>query len=69
MIDDKNFLDETVKNYQITDIRLIKPQTLGDLNTTKKIDFAGNLGIAGNTLTFFILEEVTKTILVFHKNL
>ena len=47
-------------------VDLSKHQALdGDPKAIQQINFTGNLGRAGNTRVYFILEEAKETVLVF----
>ena len=99
MINEENFLDQTVKNnkvtyenirkiatgqgddyttgclidypyfkvsYRMIAVDLSKQQALNDdPRANQQINFAANLGRAGNTRTYFILEEAKETKLDF----
>ena len=44
--------------YKMTSIELTKQQVLdADLKAIQQIDFTGNVDLAENTITFFIIEK------------
>ena len=53
-------------NSKLISINLSKQQAINvDLNAIKQINFTRNLGRAGNTTIFFIIEEMKETVLDF----
>ena len=54
--------------YNMTSIDLSKQQALdGDPKAIQKENFTWNLGWAGNTTLFFIIEESKETVWIFSK--
>ena len=54
------------ENYKLIAIELSHQQRLdADPKAIQKINFTGNLEHAGNTIMFFIIEEVKETFLDF----
>ena len=56
------------ENYKLIAIDLSKQQELdADPRAIQQINFTANLNRAGNTTTFFIIEEAKETIFEFSK--
>ena len=54
------------ENYKLIAIDLSKQQALdADPRAIQQINFTANLGCAGNTTMFFILEEAKETVFDF----